>query len=169
MPQSGFEATTLDVLVDTRAETVTNLLQATTPVRDELQTAVQGLAARLDVPIAAVNLVRDDAVLVAAATGLSGWVAETRAIPAGWSVCPRVVNPDRPLLVDDLHAEEWGAFPGASLFGSLRAYAGVPLRVAGSVVGTVCALAPAPNTFDDGTVTVLEDWSSLAVRLLHRP
>ncbi|MEU4423805.1 GAF domain-containing protein [Actinoplanes sp. NPDC024001] len=168
MLQSGFEATSLDVLVDTRTETVTNLLQATAGVHGELQAVVQDVARQLDVPIAAVNLVREDAVLVAAATGLSGWVAEARAIPAGWAVCPRVVNPDRALLVDDLHSEQWGAFPASSIFGPFRAYAGVPLHVQGSVVGTLCAMAPSPKAFDDGTVTVLEDWGSLAVKLLHR-
>ncbi|MEV6300559.1 GAF domain-containing protein [Actinoplanes sp. NPDC051861] len=168
MSVSGYEATTLDVLVDTRAKTVENLLQATTPVRGELEAVVRDVATRLDVPIAALTLVRDDAVLVAAATGISGWVADSGGVPSSWSVCPRVTNPDRPLLVDDLHSEEWGVFPGSSIFGSVRAYAGVPLRVDGSVVGTLCAMAPAPSAFDNGTVALLEERRARAVKLLTR-
>ena len=168
MPVSGYEASTLDVLVDTRTETVSNLLQATTPVLDELHAVVRDVAARLGVPIAALTLVRDDAVLVAAATGISGWVADSGGVPSSWSVCPRVTNPDRPLLVDDLHSEEWGVFPGSSIFGPVRAYAGVPLRVDGSVVGTLCAMAPAPSAFDEDAVAVLEERRTRAVRLLTR-
>jgi GAF domain-containing protein len=166
---SGFEANSLDVLVDTRAETVTSLIQAVTPVREQLQQVVDDVAARLDVPIAAITLVRDDAVLIAAGHGMPDWIMEAGGLPAEWSVCPRVVNPDQALLVDDLHAEDWGYFPATAIVGSLRAYAGVPLRVDGSVVGTLCAMAPAPRAFDGGAVAVLEARRTVAMRLLGQP
>ncbi|WP_229076565.1 GAF domain-containing protein [Actinoplanes sp. DH11] len=168
MPQSSYEATSLDVLVDSRTEMVSTLLAASAPVRDELQAVVDDVAARLNAPVAALNLVRDDAVLFAAATGVTGWIAECGGVPAGWSVCPRVVNPDKPLLVGDLHAESWGPFRPAALYGNIRAYAGVPLRVGGTVVGTLCAFAAAPNAFDERAVAVLEDRGHHAVRLLDR-
>ncbi|MEU8240220.1 GAF domain-containing protein [Actinoplanes missouriensis] len=168
MPQSGYEATSLDVLVDSRTETVTNLLVNSVPVRDELQAVVAGVAARLSVPVVALNLVRPDAVLIAAATGIGGWMAETGGVPAGWAVCPRVVNPDKALIVVDLHAEQWGPFRSADLYGTARSYAGVPLRVGGTVVGTLCAFAPDPDSFDATTVALLEEHSHRAVRLLDR-
>ncbi|MFC4064516.1 GAF domain-containing protein [Actinoplanes subglobosus] len=166
---SGFEANSLDVLVDTRSETVTSLIQAATPVREQLQEVVDDVATRLDVPIAAITLVRDDAVLIAAGRGIPDWIMRAGGLPAEWSVCPRVVNPDQPLLVDDLHAVDWGFFPATAIVGPLRAYAGVPLRVDGAVVGTLCAMAPAPRAFDGGAVAVLEDRRPVAMRLLGRP
>jgi GAF domain-containing protein len=165
---TGFEANSLDVLVDTRDETVTSLFRAAAPLRAELQTVVDDVAARLGVPIAALTLVRGDAVLIAAAHGIPDRIMEAGGVPAEWSVCPRVVNPDQALLVDDLHAEDWGFFPARAIVGGLRAYAGVPLRLNGSVVGTLCALTPEPGAFDDGSVAVLEHRSGIAMRLLNR-
>jgi GAF domain-containing protein len=165
---TGFEANSLDVLVDTRAETVSSLFQAAAPVREQLQAVVDDVAARLDVPIAALNLVRGDAVLIAAARGVPDWIMEAGGVPAEWSVCPRVVNPDQPLLVDDLHAEDWGYFPATAIVGGLRAYAGVPLRLNGAVVGTLCAMTSEPGAFDGGAVAVLEDRRGVAMRLLDR-
>jgi GAF domain-containing protein len=165
---TGFEADSLDVLVDTRNETVTSLLQAAAPLREQLQAVVDDVAARLDAPIASLNLVRGDAVLIAAAHGVPDWILEVGGVPAEWSVCPRVVNPDQALLVDDLHAEDWGYFPAKAIVGGLRAYAGVPLRLNGSVVGTLCALTPEPGAFDGGSVAVLEHRGGLAMRLLNQ-
>ncbi|GIE31657.1 hypothetical protein Ait01nite_047020 [Actinoplanes italicus] len=73
---TGFEADSLDVLVDTRDETVTSLLQAA---------------------IGALNLVRGDAVLIAAARGIPGcWIMEVGGVPAERSVCPAWSTRDAP-------------------------------------------------------------------------
>lgn len=161
-----FEASSLDVLVDTRDAAVTSLLQAAAPLREQLQAVVDDVAAHLGAPVASLNLVRGDAVLIAAAHGFPDWIMDVGGMPAEWSVCPRVVNPDQALLVDDLHAENWGYFPARAIVGELRAYAGVPLRWNGSVVGTLCALAPEPGAFDGSSVALLEYRRGVAMRLL---
>lgn len=88
-----------------------------------------------------------------------------RASPRATSPCARVVATDAPLLVPDAsrtpEGEAWTRDPAAA-----RAYAGVPLRVEGLPVGTLCVSDTAPRAWDASLIAALEDLALVAEALL---
>ncbi|WP_436521376.1 GAF domain-containing protein [Actinoplanes sp. HUAS TT8] len=166
MSVTAFETCSLDVLVDTRSATVNDLFLTSLLCRDRMRVILDDIAERLDVPIAGVNLVREDAVLFAAATGAPGWLDAMGGVPAEWAPCHRVADQDTPLTIGDLHADTWGYFSPASLFGPVRAYTGVPLRAYGLVVGTLYTMAQTPDAFGADTVAALENRADEVLHIL---
>ncbi|GIF13015.1 GAF domain-containing protein [Actinoplanes teichomyceticus] len=166
MSVAAFETCSLDVLVDTRAAAVTDLFLAGLLVRDRLQVLLDDVAEQLDAPIAGINLVREDAVLFAAATGAPAWLDPSGGMPAGWAPCRRVADLDTALLIGDLHAVSWGFFPPSALFGTVRAYAGVPLRTHGVVAGTLCVMSETPQAFRPATLDRLEQRAAEVMAVL---
>lgn len=114
------------------------------PARDddpEVAALLQQLAADLDAPVALLNGVLPDALVLAAAHGVQGWLAQARATPLEWSPCREVVRSGRPWVVTDLAADPMTRQSPLVTVDGLRAYAGVPLCAGdGSTVGALCVV-----------------------------
>jgi len=113
------------------------------------------LAARLlHVSSGHVALVSDELAVVGA-VGASA-AAVGRPSPLEESVCALTVAADAAVVIPDAARDARVAHLAAVRDGSVAAYLGVPLRVDGQVVGTLCV-------YDDGP----REWSAADVRLLE--
>ncbi|MEV4281685.1 GAF domain-containing protein [Actinoplanes xinjiangensis] len=136
-----------DVTRDHREETVAALSRVAADAGAGLQGIVEDIAVRSAARVAAVALVFDHAVLVAAAHGLDGSMHRAGGVPACWSPCARVARHDRPVLIDDMRQEAGGVLRAATAFPHLRSYAGVPLRADGHLAGPcVCSRTGPPRS-----------------------
>lgn len=167
MSVTAFETCSLDVLLDTRTAAVTELFLAGLLVRDRLRVILDDVAEQLDAPIAGINLVREDAVLFAAASGMPDWLDVMGGMPAEWAPCHRVAALDTPLCLADLYDDDWGYFPPPALFGPMRAYAGVPLRTSGVVAGTLYLISETPAVFGPDTLATLEHRAEEVLHVLR--
>ncbi|WP_432493752.1 GAF domain-containing protein [Kineococcus auxinigenes] len=127
---------------------------------DHVQPLVADLLARgahgTGAPVALLNVVLTGAQVIAGAHGLDGWMAETRATPAEWALCARVVRSGEELVVPDLLADPATSENPLATVDGLRTYAGVPLRTAsGQVVGSVCVMGGEPREFTEADLDVL--------------
>lgn len=81
---------------------------------------------------------------------------------APWREAEAVVIPDT------LENEEFRNHPLVTEGQRLRAYAGVPLKTStGEIIGTLCAMHPAPVEFKDRAVLVLKDLAKIATAELE--
>jgi diguanylate cyclase (GGDEF)-like protein len=112
----------------------------------------------LGVPIALVSLIDDDRPWFKSNQGLG--VPET---PRSISFCGHAVANDDDLIVNDaLDDARFVDKPLVTDDPGIRSYAGVPLRVKGLPVGTLCAIDVQPRTFDQDDLAVLRDLAGLA-------
>ena len=112
--------------------------------------AVVQIAARMfDVPVAAVNMVGDDHVFFAAATGFG---CENVDMSRDASFCAHAILQDGVMVVPDTHADErFHDNPLVTGATSVRFYAGVPLlSVGGHALGAICILDTQPNPHFSG-------------------
>ena len=112
-----------------------------------LQRIVAEAAELADYPIALVSLVVRRIQFFRAFVGLPDGLAVSRATDRCVSFCQFVVSSERPLVLSDTKG-----LPGlprelVNAYG-VQAYAGLPLRVSGQVVGTLCVLDIKPNSVD---------------------
>ena len=126
--------------------------------------ALAAAAARLcGTPLAAVSLLdRTHQVLVA------GVGFPVRSFELAHSICRVTVRSARSLVVADLSADHRfasGLFVAAP--DGLRAYAGLPLRLHGAYVGTLCVADTSVRTFTSSQVRSLEELASVAEGLLE--
>ncbi len=113
---------------------------------DELQAIVTAAAAQLGAPVSLISLVLDHIQYFRAHHGLTPELAAFRAAPRDTTFCQLVVRDDAPLEVNDALEEDH--LPQALIERcGLRAYLGVPLRVDGEVLGTLCVTYGFPRTF----------------------
>jgi hypothetical protein len=125
-------------------------------IRDELQTHVD-LARTLLAPLASDDLVTaihligaEEQEAVAQALGARPNTTPTDGVHRDDSFCGHVVARDAPLEIEDtLNSAEFRYHPHVLGGAGLRAYVGVPLRVQGACVGTLCAWADHPISLDD--------------------
>ncbi|MFI1994915.1 GAF domain-containing protein [Actinoplanes sp. NPDC020271] len=162
----SYESCSLDVLHDTRSETVAALYAASIGIRDDLAQVMRIAAAQAGADAAAISLRHDHVVVMAAAHGVPDRLSRGAAVPAAWSPCSRITTSDRPLLIGDLQQERFGFFPGSAVLGTLRSYAGVPLRHAGHVVGAVCVVANDPHVFSTATLASLSQAGAKVLRMM---
>lgn len=120
----------------------------------ELQAVVAQVSAELKVPVSLVTLVLERTQLFRAAVGLPAELAVANATGRSVSFCQFVVDRKAPLVVED--AELDSSLPQHLVreFG-IRAYAGMPVSVDGTVVGALCAIDTQPRTFARGDVELL--------------
>ncbi|GIE77323.1 hypothetical protein Aph02nite_32730 [Actinoplanes philippinensis] len=106
----------------------------------DLRIAARILTRIFEVKAAAVSLVRCDAVRILGSHGLPCPRETARSTPRLRSPCAQVVIAGRPLVIEDLPAWHAGSDGPAARADGMTAYVGVPLRVQGDTVGTVCLL-----------------------------
>ncbi|MCW3041285.1 MAG: histidine kinase [Solirubrobacterales bacterium] len=112
------------------------------------------LAARVcSAASAEINLVGAEQLWFRAAQGLG---TPGVAVPRELTFCTwTVLDPDRPLLVDDaLEDERFKANPFVA-DGTIRSYAGFPLISEGHAIGTMCVHDPAPKTLSPDQLDAL--------------
>ena len=71
-------------------------------VGPRLAALLERVALDLGTPVALLNGVLTDVLVLAGAHGVDGWLGESRATPLEWSPCREVVRSGRPLVVPDL-------------------------------------------------------------------
>ncbi|WP_437734153.1 GAF domain-containing protein [Sorangium sp. So ce1335] len=132
---------------------------------DALLDACVARAARLArAPIALVSLVVRHIQLLRAHHGLPLELAVSCATSRSNSFCQLVVRDEAPLLVEDALRDERVPKELVEHYG-IRAYAGVPVRVRGHAIGSLCVLDVVPRRFDPRAVDGLEQ---LAIEVAGR-
>ncbi len=121
-----------------------------------LQQVVAKIAAGLHVEVALVTLIDSHWQTFAAEIGTPEDLASARGTLAQWSFCRHVVDAGEPLIVEDATLHPVFADTPMVTAHLVRAYAGVPVRVGGLVVGAVCAISPFQHAFSRSDVGLLE-------------
>src|SRR5262249_18765594 len=132
-------------------------LAAVHDVDDVLKTVVSEAARLLGLEAAGIRLLDGDELVIAARTDAAGELMTRRGLPLGHSWSGRVVSSGEPLIVEDL-AQEAVQDPdqkAAALRVGYRAYLGLPLKVAGRVVGVLSVWGHAPRSFVADDVALL--------------
>ncbi len=130
-----------------------------------LQSIVRECAESAGAPIALVSLVMGSTQFFRAQHGLPPNLEVAQATSRCDSFCQFVVQNDAPLEVED--AELRSDLPQRLVQEfSVRAYLGVPLRVGGEVLGSLCILDGAPRTFSETDREGLQSRASAVVKRL---
>lgn len=124
-----------------------------------LDAAVEEAARIAGTPIALVSLVMRGIQLFRAHRGLPPELAASRATSRANSFCQFVVRDELPLLVDDAPVDARVPQDLVENYG-IRAYLGVPVRVHGQVVGTLCAIDVVPRRFSKDVVVAMKRLAS---------
>ncbi|WP_437599750.1 GAF domain-containing protein [Sorangium sp. So ce590] len=123
---------------------------------DAILDACVARAARLArAPIAFVSLVVRHIQLLRAHHGLPLELAVSCATSRSNSFCQLVVRDEVPLIVEDALRDERVPKELVEHYG-IRAYAGVPVRVGGHAIGSLCVLDVVPRRFDPRAIDGLE-------------
>ena len=130
-----------------------------------LQAIVASAARTADAPIALVSLVLKRIQLFRAHVGLPPELALAGATDRCVSFCQIVVRDQAPLAIVDALDDPRVPQALVARYG-IRAYYGLPLRVGGRVVGTLCVIDVRPRAFDDQTRVALASLADEAARRL---
>ncbi|WP_438003409.1 GAF domain-containing protein [Sorangium sp. So ce321] len=120
-----------------------------------LDAAVARAAELAETPMALVSLVVRHIQLFRAHHGLPPELCVSCATSRSNSFCQLVVRDEAPLVIEDAARDERVPRELVERYG-IRAYAGVPLRARGHVVGTLCVLDAVPRRFGPHVVEGLE-------------
>jgi GAF domain-containing protein len=129
---------------------------------------IAGLACRvLDVPVVLVNLIGSDRQrVVGCGTEDKQW-ASVREMPLTHGFCPFALAATDPYALEDARADvDHSRNPAVAEFGVV-AYAGVPLRVAGEPIGTLCAIDRQPRAWTAEDLQLLADLAASAIAELQ--
>ena len=77
-------------------------------------------------------------------------------LPRGQSICTHLVSEQAPLIIDDLFADPRVDNLALVQHHGLRFYAGVPLRHAGQVIGSLCIVDDQPRSLSQADQALLE-------------
>jgi GAF domain-containing protein len=122
------------------------------------------LAARVfDVPISLLTFVDEDRQWFKSRVGLP--LPETSR---NTSFCAHAILEDSPLVVPDaLQDERFEMNPLVTGDPRIRFYAGVPLKISGQAVGTLCLIDTRPRSLSKGELDSLQDFGSLLEKELQ--
>lgn len=125
------------------------------------------LAARLlKVPASFISIVGAEHDFYKSQTGLVPDLAASRTL-TGRTFCHYTLAGDDPLVIDDTHSDPvWKAVPTVETLG-VRAYVGVPLKLAGETVGSFCVMDMQPRQWSDEELETLRQLAISAGRELN--
>ena len=112
-------------------------------------------------------MILDDAGILIATHGVGGWLADAGGMPAQWAPCASVVRNDAPLLITDTHDDPTHTANPLVTITGVRSYAGVPMRLNGHAIGSLCVLDAQPGTFTEADLQTLTELAPRAVQLLQ--
>lgn len=129
---------------------------------DELEALVERAAKELDLPLAAVSIVLDQAQYFVASHGFDGgWIGAARGTPIEWSFCRHAVDSRAPFIVEDAVEHPLTQDNPLVHNDAVRAYLGVPLITSGDqAIGALCVIGSERRTFstqDVGHLVSLAD------------
>lgn len=131
----------------------------------ELQALVAEASSRLEAPIASVTLVMKGTQTFRAHAGLPPELAVSLATDRAQSLCQFVVARGEPLRAGELEQRPELPRELTERHG-IRAYLGVPLRLRGQEVGTLCVLDGRPRQFGEAEEALLSEVAGrVALRL----
>ncbi|MCB9552250.1 MAG: GAF domain-containing protein [bacterium] len=116
---------------------------------EELQAIVTEAARALGVPIALVSIMLERIQFFRAFHGLPPDLAIVRATSRDASLCRFVVQSGEPFAVEDAAADPTLPRGLIDQYG-IRSYLGVPVRVDGEILGSLCVIDTTPRRFADG-------------------
>ncbi len=120
-------------------------------------------ASMLGTPIATVTLIDRDRQFYKSGLGLPEPVKSARETPLDLSFCKHTVALGTPLVIPDTRADERvNLMPSVTVHGIL-AYAGVPLILDNSAIGTLCVMDVTPRQWTDEQVAVLRDLGAMVM------
>lgn len=133
--------------------------------RDEvLERCVQWAALQADAPIGILSFVLKKLQIFRSAVGLPPDLDATRATSRSLSFCQFVVKTEAPFIVSDARSDARLPVPSLGDYGIL-AYAGVPIRVNGQILGALSVADERPRVWDARLVDKLR---ALAGRVSER-
>jgi PAS domain S-box-containing protein len=132
-----------------------NLLD--TPAEEAFDRLVRQAARRLEVPVALVSLIEEDRQLFKASVGLSAPWGSAGQMPLSQSLCQHLLVTRQPLVVPDTRRDRLARDNEFLLAHGLAAYLGVPLIVAGQVLGSLCVADRQPRDWTADQVATLSD------------
>ena len=125
-------------------------------------------AARTGLPISMVTLLLNTAQLIAGSTGLDGsWITTSGGTPVEWSFCATTVTTGQPYLLPDTANSEHARNPLVTIDGA-ASYAGVPITVAGQIVGAHCIIGVTADAFTTEQVDHLHAAAAEITALLQQ-
>ncbi|MEN0064709.1 MAG: ATP-binding protein [Myxococcota bacterium] len=131
---------------------------------EDLQNLVVQAGRLARAPIALVSLLSEYVQVWPARVGLPADLELVRGTSVCDSLCQFVARREAPFTVNDWMEEP--ALPQRVMHShAVRAYLGVPLRLRGRVVGSLCVLDTAPRTWSNPMTSGLQ---ALAIRVSHR-
>jgi GAF domain-containing protein len=119
-----------------------------------LQDCVESAAKRAEAPMALVSFVMKKVQLFRAAVGLPPELEATRATSRKESFCQFVVKTEEPFIVTDAKNDTRVPRQMIDTYG-LASYAGVPIRVGGQVLGSLCVADGVPREWTPELVGAL--------------
>jgi GAF domain-containing protein len=129
-----------------------------------LDDCVRGAAARADAPIALVTFVMSKIQLFRAALGLPPELEASRATSRCDSFCQFVVKTEGPFVVTDAQSDARVPQRMVQTYG-IAAYLGVPIRLGGQVLGSLCVADGRPREWPAG---LADELGVLAARVSER-
>jgi GAF domain-containing protein len=126
-------------------------------------------AAAMQLPVAMVSVVLDEAQHLAASHGIDGmWLDEAGGHPVEWSFCATSVRTREAFVVESATAHpEHRTNPLVTQDG-VRCYAGVPLISSrGYVLGNLCVVGMQERTFSAAEMATLRELAGEAVRRIE--
>jgi GAF domain-containing protein len=137
-------------------------------LRAELDRISQNTAQRTGLPVSLVTLILDTAQLVAGSTGLDGsWVITAGGTPIQWSFCASTVTTRQPYILPDTANSEQATNPLVTIDG-IASYAGVPITIAGQVIGAHCIIGVTAQPFTDEQIEHLHAGAAQITTLFQR-
>ncbi|MEU8663208.1 GAF domain-containing protein [Actinoplanes philippinensis] len=124
-------------------------------LRAALDGVARRTAERTGLPVSLVTLVLNTAQMTIGKSGLDNWIAVADGTPIEWSFCVNAVTSGRAYVVPDAAGSEQAANPLVTRDG-VASYAGVPITVAGQIVGAHCVLGTEAHRFTPDDLTELE-------------
>ncbi|GIF05055.1 GAF domain-containing protein [Actinoplanes siamensis] len=116
-------------------------------LRAALDKIAQRTAALTGLPVSMVTLVLDTAQLIVGSCGLDdSWMTAAGGTPVEWSFCANTVTTGRPYVLPDTAHSEQAASPLVTVDG-MASYAGVPITLAGHIVGAHCVMGLTAQPF----------------------
>lgn len=116
-------------------------------LRAALDRLTERTAERTGLPISLATLVFTTSQMAVGSTGLAGtWVAVADGTPVEWSFCANMVTTGLPYVISDAPHSEQATNPLVTIDG-ITSYAGVPVTVAGQIVGAHCIIGTEPCQF----------------------
>lgn len=138
-----------------------------TPAEEQFDRLARMARNAVGAAVVLVSLVDEDRQYFKACLGLAEPWSSKRETPLSHSFCQYAVATGRELVVEDARTEPRLASNLAIPDLDVVAYAGIPIRSGGEVLGTFCVIDPVPRRWTDAELALLRDFAAAVSDLLE--